>query len=142
MADNWLSSKEIGERVRAIRKGQLGVTTARFAELVGLQASSGSDISKIEGGTLWPDGKPNLRLLAKIAKLGGRDLSYFQADADDAAEERRDKAVIAAWLESRLRELREAATPPASGTKSRAKQAAKTKGPKKGPDTQSKPSAG
>lgn len=101
----WLSHKEIGERVTAIRE-RLGVDAyAELARRVGLSPTSAGDIRKIEKGE-WPEGRePNARLLMKIAALAGEDVTYFQVPASDDRG-RRDNLIIAAWLEARAAELR------------------------------------
>ena len=94
----WLSYKEIGERVTAIRLGLPGSPSrAAFAKLLGREGSA-STIGNIERGCerSWKHG-PNEKLLREIASLGGLPIGHFQT-GDVRNLERQEKLAVLRWL--------------------------------------------
>ncbi len=107
----WLSHKEIGRRVAAIRKS-LGVSQDVMAKRLD-RPKSGGTIGKIERGQMWGESqqRPDLRLLEDIAILGGLGLDHFRA-GDVTNLERAETLIVIGWLDKMADELRERVTTP------------------------------
>lgn len=101
----WLDHKEIGRRAKEIRE-RLKLSQDDMAVALGVPKSQ-SDIAKLEKGALWKGGEPNVKLLIKLAALGGYGIDYFRVGTPD--ETRREKLIAAKWMEEMAKRLREEA---------------------------------
>lgn len=113
MPGKWLDKRELAEKLREVRLVVLGgISQEELARRVGRPRSQGV-ISKLETGSRAPEPK----ILMDIAALIGEGPDYFQVPDDGQEQERRDKLVVAAWLEGAAKRLRAAATSPSGDAK-------------------------
>ena len=101
----WLSYKEIGGKVAAIRLSLPGKPSPqKFADLLGREGSV-STIRNIEHGCepSWKNG-PNEKLLRQIAKLGEVTLDHFR-DGEVRDLERQEKLAVLRWLNRMTKDL-------------------------------------
>ena len=107
----WLSYKEIGERVTAIRLSLPGTPSAQeFAELLGRKGSV-STIRNVEKGCepSWKKG-PNEKLLRQIADLGSVHIDHFRAGNVHNLD-RQEKLSVLRWLNKMTAALKEEVGP-------------------------------
>lgn len=117
MPREWLSDKEIGQKIRRLRK-DLQLTQAGLASEIGLDGGQ-SDVSKWEIGK---EGVPRSALIS-IAQLGGVSIEHFQVAQPDS--KRAEMMVVVRWLDRMANELRASTGIVKSGDRPRGRDALK-----------------